>query len=333
MGVVMKKYNISYSEYLNKLSKEEITFYLNFFDLKYKTNNKKEILINILVNSSEEITKYAFNLFQNDELKNLKIVIKTKGYVEPKTNYLLKYFLDNLNRLGMVYKLEDDKYIMPKEILKNFKEHLKDKKLLKKIKNNTKEYNLIMGILNVYGVLKFKDFYTIYNKIYSINEQQLFENLNILKKFYEEFNIIKTKKDKYICNNYFQKEADCKKYINIKLDYKEFSKIDLLNVSNYKYMTKYKSYKKMLSFVKKNYYLDEKDIRIFHKYIILPYLNNIQTNNNCAEENLSKSIDKYFEYKNEKHKTKFINLIKNIIDDYPMWLLHGYSNREEKCQN
>ena len=93
MGVVMKKYNISYNEYLNKLSKEEITFYLNFFDLKYKTNNKKEILINILVNSSEEITKYAFNLFQNDELKNLKIVIKNKGYVEPKTNYLLKYFL------------------------------------------------------------------------------------------------------------------------------------------------------------------------------------------------------------------------------------------------
>ena len=79
MGVVMKKYNISYNEYLNKLSKEEITFYLNFFDLKYKTNNKKEILINILVNSSEEITKYAFNLFQNDELKNLKIVIKNKG--------------------------------------------------------------------------------------------------------------------------------------------------------------------------------------------------------------------------------------------------------------
>ena len=69
MGVVMKKYNISYSEYLNKLSKEEISFYLNFFDLKYKTNNKKEILINILVNTSEQITKYAFNLFQNDENK------------------------------------------------------------------------------------------------------------------------------------------------------------------------------------------------------------------------------------------------------------------------
>ena len=78
---------------------------------------------------------------------------------------------------------------------------------------------------------------------------------------------------------------------------------------------------------------DEKDIKIFHKYIILPYLNNIQTNNNCAEDNLSKSIDKYFEYKNEKHKTKFINLIKNIVDDYPMWNLHGYSKREEKCQN
>ena len=66
----------------------------------------------------------------------------------------------------------------------------------------------------------------------------------------------------------------------------------------------------MLSFVKKNYYLDEKDIRVFYKYVIIPYLNDVQIDNPTKEENLSKNIDKYFEYKNEKHKNKFMDLVK-----------------------
>ena len=93
-------------------------------------------------------------------------------------------------------------------------------------------------------------------------------------------------------------------------------------------MCKFKSFKKMLSFVKKNYYLDEKDIKIFYKYIIIPYINDIQLDSN-SEENLSKNIDKYFEYKNEKHKNKFINLIKGIVKDAPMWKYNGFSENEK----
>lgn len=68
MGVVMKKMSLTYSEYLDGLSKEEIEGILIFFNIKYRKNSKKENLIKILVNSAEDITKYSFNLFQSDEI-------------------------------------------------------------------------------------------------------------------------------------------------------------------------------------------------------------------------------------------------------------------------
>lgn len=94
----MKKMSLTYSEYLDNLSKEEIEGILIFFNIKYRKNSKKENLIKILVNSAEDITKYSFNLFQSDELTNLKLVLKSNGHIKPRTNYLLLYFLNNLNK-------------------------------------------------------------------------------------------------------------------------------------------------------------------------------------------------------------------------------------------
>ena len=54
MGVVMKKMSLTYSEYLDSLSKEEIERILNFFNIKHRKNSKKESLVKILVNSAED---------------------------------------------------------------------------------------------------------------------------------------------------------------------------------------------------------------------------------------------------------------------------------------
>ena len=51
----MKKMSLTYSEYLDSLSKEEIEEILIFFNIKYRKNSKKENLIKILVNSAEDI--------------------------------------------------------------------------------------------------------------------------------------------------------------------------------------------------------------------------------------------------------------------------------------
>ena len=63
---------------------------------------------------------------------------------------------------------------------------------------------------------------------------------------------------------------------------------------------------------------------------IIPYLNDVQIDNPTKEENLSKNIDKYFEYKNEKHKNKFMDLVKGIINEAPMWKYNGYSEIEKE---
>lgn len=335
MGVVMKKMSLTYSEYLDGLSKEEMERILIFFNIKFRKNSKKENLVKILNNSAEDITKYSFNLFQSDELANLKLVLKNNGHIKPRTNYLLLYFLNNLNKKGIVKKVDDDEFYMPKDIQKYFKSHLKDKESLKIIKSNTKEYNLIMGLLNTYGVLSYDKFYEMFNNIIPCDKESLFERLMVLTDFYEEFELYFSKKENYVCNKAFLNEKgiqlkEIKKYVNKKSNYKTFSSKELTNMFSYKYMSKFKSFKKMLSFVKKNYYLDEKDIKVFYKYVIIPYLNDVQIDNPIKEENLSKNIDKYFEYKNEKHKNKFMDLVKGIINEAPMWKYNGYSEIEKE---
>ena len=234
-----------------------------------------------------------------------------------------------------IAKVDEDEFYMPKDIQKYFKSYLKDKDSLKIIKSNTKEYNLIMGLLNTYGVLSYDKFYEMFNNIISCDKEYLFDRLTILNNFYGEFELYFSKKEKYVCNKAILKEKgiqlkDIKKYVNKKSDYKTFSSKELTSMFSYKYMSKFKSFKKMLSFVKKNYYLDEKDIRVFYKYVIIPYLNDVQIDNPTKEDNLSKNIDKYFEYKNEKHKNKFMDLVKGIINEAPMWKYNGYSEIEKE---
>lgn len=332
MGVFMKKVSIMYEDFLKEKTKQDIIDYLNFFNIKYRHNGSKDNLERILFNSLEEIVRYSFNLFQNDELANIKLVIKNSGYVKIKANYLLQYFMNNLARFGLVKIISETEYLMPKEVVRYFKLCLKDKQILKNVKQNTKEYNLLLGIINTYGVLTFEKFYTIYSKSFEYKKTELYDKLLILQKFYLEFNILNDKNNKYICNNYFEKLKEVKKYIKKKAEYKEFTQKELVNIYNFKYMCKFKPYKKLLSFVKKNYYLNEKDIKVFHKYVIIPYLNDIQIGCTGAEENLSINIDKYFEYKNEKHKGKFMELIKEIINYYPMWKYYGFSQMEVKCE-
>lgn len=332
MGVFMKKISIMYEDFLKEKTKQDIIDYLNFFNIKFRQNSSKDNLERILSHSLEEIVRYSFNLFQNDELANIKLVIKNLGYVKIRANYLLQYFLNNLSRFGLVKVINEKEYLMPQEVVKYFKMCLKDRQILKNVKQNTKEYNLLLGIVNTYGVLTFEKFYTIYNKSFEYNESDLYDKLLILQKFYLEFNILSDKNNKYICNKYFDKLKDVKKYIKKKAEYKEFSQKDLVNIYSFKYMSKFKPYKKLLSFVKKNYYLNEKDIKVFHKYVVLSYLNDIQVDCAGADENLSNNIDKYFEYKNEKHKSKFVELIKEIIDYYPMWKFYGFSQMEVECK-
>ena len=113
-------------------------------------------------------------------------MLKSNGHIKPRTNYLLLYFLNNLNKKGMVKKVDEDEFYIPKDIQKYFKSYLKDKDSLKIIKSNTKEYNLIMGLLNTYGVLSYDKFYEMFNNIISCDKEYLFERLTILNNFYGE---------------------------------------------------------------------------------------------------------------------------------------------------
>jgi len=329
----MKKVSASYTyeEYIKGLKKSELINILDHYKIKYTKSDKKLTLQKLILNDLNLWVKNAVNLFQNDELQNMKIVFKKKGKLSIRNNYILLQFLLNLKRHYLVFEIDTNNFYIPKDILKIFKEKLKSKKVSKTIKDNTIEYSLFMGIINTYGVVDYKYFYQVIKKKYNIEEKKVLDRLRILEDFYQEFKIYEDKKNIFLCSKEIDGIKECKKYYKIKEDYHLFSVEDYINLYNFKYLNHFRSYKKLIKFISRNYYLEKYQFKTVNKCILLPFLLVYQKNKDNSVHLLSNLIDKHFEFKNDKHKKKFVSLVENVALDYPKWDLKGYSEREKLC--
>ena len=83
------KINTTYIEYLNNLSSEEINKTLDFYNIKYRKNSKKDIRVNLINENLNSIVDRSLDIFQNDEYINIKYILKRSGLVEVRLNYLL----------------------------------------------------------------------------------------------------------------------------------------------------------------------------------------------------------------------------------------------------
>ena len=326
----MKKSNnelLTYKKYLESLDKKSINKIIDLYQLDCKKNCKKEKCINVIMENIHNIAKYTLTLFQQDELINLKLLIKKKGHLTVRINYLLQAFLDNLTKRYLIIKKSDNEYYIPDELLVAYKIKLKSKKIEKLIKKNTEEYNLILGFIDSYGVVEFDYFYYNYSKIYKLNKEDTLKRLNDLATFFEEFKIYKEKDKHYLASNTIKTLKECKEYAKRLGNYAVYTNEELCNIHTLKFIEKNKAYKKLVKFITHNYNISKGSMKIVNKFIITPFFTENQKNPEGAEKILSALIDRFFEYNNDKHKNKFIELIKDNAKDFPRWTHKGSIER------
>ena len=314
---------LSYQEYLNKLNKSEITSVLEVFQLPYKKNLKKQIYIDQIIENLSKIVDKTFDIFQQDEYSNIKLLVKKKGKITIRINYLLQAFLENLKRNHLIIELSPKNYYMPNELLTIYRNKIKNKTPGIKAKINTKEYALILGHIEAYGVIDFSFFYKNYAKQYKLLEDQALERLKFLSAFYDDFHIFTDKKKTYIANKKLKSIRECNKILNQKGEYAIYTNEELMNIHDFTYMNQYKSYKKLIKFIKKNYNVEKRNFKIINNFVLNPFITSYQLNKEAGIKELSSLIDLYFEFNNQKHKNKFIDLIEKITVDYPAWELKG----------
>lgn len=325
----------SYKEYLISLNNNELISILDTFKIKYKKNNKKDILISLITSNINQIGDTLLNYFQQDEYINMKYLIKKGGVVKVKIDYLMLSFLNNLNRNHIVIKLKDNEFMLPKELYNSLKKKIEDKSYDTIAKNNTKEYSLIQGVCLAYGAYNLKDFYKIYKELYSISEKEFEKRITDLKDFYKEFNIYNEGKNKnmYIASKEVTTLKTCKSLIKKNGKYKEFSANDLIKIYNFTYLDSYKSYKKLIKFISRNYYVGKGNFKIINKYILSPYLEANELDSKKANIMLNSLLEQYFEYNSKKHTERFAKLIEDVSLDFPSWKLLGYSKKEKENEN
>lgn len=319
----MKKINITYKEYINSLNKNKLIEILDIYHIEHKKNQKKEVYENLILDNLNNIVNYTIGLFQNDEFINIKYIIKKKGYVKVKYNHLLLHFLNNLESKYLLKRISDNEFVMPNEILNYYKLKIKNKNTNSTIKKNTEEYSLILGFVNTYGVVEFDFFYQEYSKIYKLKKEEAIERLNKLSTFYHEFNFFSDKKKDYLASIVIKDLKECKKYIKLPGEYKKYTNNELIDIYNFKYISKFRTYKKLYKFIDKNYNVSKGSFKVINKYVLMPYIINYECGNEKSLEILSELIDKYFEFNNDKYKEKFIKLVENLAKDYPSWRLKG----------
>ena len=320
---------LSYEEYLNTLTKKELTSILQTLEMSYNAKVKVSDLISLILNELDEVVVKLLSFFTKEEYKKIKYIIKKGGTVKIRTDVILMEFCQMLTNRHLMYKIEDRKYILFKELYKIFKTKIKQKKVINKCQKNSEELHLILGSTHVYGAIDFTRFYQIYSEKYQIPENELKDYLLSLSKYSNAFKTFTTKDKLYIANKKIKNIKDCKKYADAK-DIKEYSLKEIQELYTLKYMKKYKSYNKLKKFITGSYYIEKDNFSVVVQKVLNPFIEEYQININKANDMLNKLIDNYFEYSTEKLKTKFINLANDFVKDYPRWTLNGYSEREKE---
>ena len=256
----------SYKDYLNSKKKKELENILDTYNIEYKKSLKKDDLKDLILKNLKNIVLFTLDIFQNDELQNLKLVIKKEGNIKVKINFLLLDFLLILKRNSIVFSLDDERFIMPKEIVDLYKEALKDKEIVNKIKENTDEYNFILSYIGVYGITDFDIFYQNYAKDYKYTKDETINRIKKLSLFYREISFFTNKNKSYIASNKFKSFKDAS-YLLKKQDYKIYTNKEILNFYNLKFMAKKRPYKRLSKFINKNYNVEKGNFKIINKYV------------------------------------------------------------------
>ena len=321
-----KTKRIKYIDYINEFSKSDITDILDTFSIKYKSNLKKEDLEDLLMSSLEQIVLKIIDLTRKEEYSYLKLIIKKKGIIKIRHNKLLLNYCKFMSDKKIFKEVELNEFIVPMEILNIFKQKIKLKKSIEKIKSNTVESNIIKGFIDAYGVVEYDFFYIQYSKKYKDPLENAINRVKEYSKFYNEYSIID---DKYIASNLIKNAKDASKYLKSNETYAIYSPSELIEIHNFTYLSKKRSYKKMINYITKLYAVNKEGVKLINKYILNPYNEYYQYDKSKSNDIILSLLDDFFEPYKDKYRDKLVEYINDFMDTCPSWLLKGNIRKDK----
>ena len=320
---------ISYEEYLNTLTQKELTAFLDTLEIEYNSKAPIADLIALILEELDDIIYKVLSYLTLEEYRMIKYIIKQNGNIKLRTNVGLMKFCEYLTSHHLMYKIEEKKYGLFKEVYNIFKVKIKQKRVLKKCKKNSNEFHLIMGSLLGYGARNLKDFYNIYCEKYEMTENGLKEYLISLERYNNSFGIYEDKDNIYLANIKVNDIKECQRYADAQ-DKAKYSASEIQGLYTLNYMKKYKSYRKLRKFINDSYYIEKDNFKVVVERILIPFLEEYQISRQNDNKLLEDLFADYFEFNSKKHQERFLNLVNELAKDYPKWVLGGYSEREKE---
>lgn len=316
----------NYINYLKKLKKEELISIINDYNtlreiyggIKLETKNaKKDKLINDIEEIKDAYIKY---IVMSLDLKDYNIL---KELILKKINN--DFLIDNRDFINYLISkeilIQEQELIIPKDIKLLISNILKNKEVINYIKKWDRIYKLVDGVIIAYGAVDRKYFDIIISGI--LDKELIIPKINYYYK--KEYKI----DNKKIISTKLSNKKRIENYLKNK-KYKYFTNKDYTLMGSSLYHHNIKSYKKFIKMLKSNYVFRKKDIDFVDKFIVIPYLYNSLNEEDVAKENLEDTVTKYFEFKGDKLKTKILNEIMKIRDEFPLWEYRGFSKTEVK---
>lgn len=334
--------NRKFASYLNQMETYELQDLLKIYeinseiDLFNKSLNKENAIKNIVKNKKEILQSNLVTLSKS-EFEFLKFVIKNNDYVVIDEENLVEMLdfseLADLIKKGLIYCSIKNGIIytihIPDDIIDIITEIIYDLDY----KNILKLRSLIAGFSNAYGVISKENSIKILNRT-KPNLINIFNKYLYIINYEYEYNyvisVINKELKKYIIifnDNLNDSEVD--EILSIQGDYKYFTYDEYLKLADMIFERNLLSYKKLDKYLIKYFKTNAQEAEeIIDKYIIEQ-----QMNKSKANENLMYNVSKTYKVDDEqlvkRVHTEIFDMIKNISNQMPQWMLKGNVKTKE----
>lgn len=327
-------------EFLNSFDNQKLSNFITPYIIKEKDNNfiisleemtnSKKQLIEYITKNFQDILKLYVTILETEEVEFIKEIAE-KGTVtftisNPKASLKFVMFMKEFAFSKVHFNEKDEKITIyiPKEYANALKNALKDKKNLENNKKFNEIIDAIIGMLEAYAVIPFKDMYKMLSEFFDISKEEILDALKIKALTDDIINLNVYKGKLYICSIEFFLEKDAYFfYKKQKGKYKKFSYEELIALKNNEYLEMLPSYKKLFTHLDENYNLkEETPFEICKLFLIYDYLVNAQSDEKLAKKQFFSSIDEFFEME-EHEKKETYRLMRLVYNDYPKWIKRG----------
>lgn len=307
---------------------EKITHLLKIKNLAQKP--KKDIIKYIRENL-EDILRVYIKIINDRNYEFLKTIVNKNGKVEYSIdtfdlNLHFVSFLKDFCLAKVEYNKKEKKLkiYIPKEFNDILKVAYKDKNIISYNKRFNEICDYVYGTVEGYGVILLTKLHELFEKhMYKIDIHELNKIIGSRVMIDQLFDTHQYPNDILVCSIEFTDEDEALSfYETCEGEYYNFTKKDIELLKESKYITKLKSYKEFISYLKSNFEGLKGDLFHINNLLIMDYIETAQFDEDEARESANLTISELFEV-NSAQKNRMINMIDNIYKEYPKWTKRG----------